>query len=78
MLARQAAARIGCIKKWARPWFLDHTHRRLRRRVNLHLAWESRANRETRWTAFQNDPAWQKVRDDSERDGRPTAFSALK
>jgi len=42
-----------------------------------------------RWTAFQNDPAWHKVRDDSERDGpivasinnqilTPTAFSALK
>jgi hypothetical protein len=53
------------------------------------LPWESLADRETRWTAFQNDPAWHKVRDDSERDGpivasisnqilAPTAFSALK
>ena len=33
------------------------------------LPWESLADRETRWTAFQNDPAWHKVRDDSERDG---------
>ena len=52
------------------------------------LAWESLADREARWTAFQNDPAWHKARDDSERDGpivasisnqilRPTAFSAL-
>ena len=53
------------------------------------LQWESLADRETRWTAFQNDPAWHKARDDSERDGpivatirsqilAPTAFSALK
>ena len=33
------------------------------------LQWESLADRETRWTAFQNDPAWHRVRDDSERDG---------
>ena len=53
------------------------------------LQWESLSDRETRWTAFVNDPAWHKVRDDSERDGpivanianqllTPTAFSALK
>ena len=53
------------------------------------LPWKSLADRETRWTAFQNDPSWHKVRDDSERDGplvasisnqilKPTAFSALK
>jgi hypothetical protein len=53
------------------------------------LQWESLADLETRWTAFLNDPAWHKVRDDSERDGpivanisnqllTPTAFSALK
>jgi hypothetical protein len=53
------------------------------------LAWESLADRERRWSAFQNDPAWQKAREDSERDGpivanvrnqilAPTAFSALK
>jgi len=53
------------------------------------LPWESLADREMRWTAFQNDPAWHKVRDDSERDGpivasisnqilTPTPFSALK
>ena len=53
------------------------------------LPWESLADRETKWTAFQNDPAWHKVRDDSERDGpivasinnqilTPTTFSALK
>jgi len=53
------------------------------------LPWESLADRETRWTAFLNDPAWQKVREESERAGpivanisnqflTPTAFSALK
>jgi hypothetical protein len=53
------------------------------------LTWDSLADRETRWTAFQNDPAWHKVREDSERDGpivasisnqilTPTPFSALK
>jgi hypothetical protein len=53
------------------------------------LPWESLTDRETRWTAFQNDPAWHKVRDDSERDRpivatisnqilMPTAFSAMK
>jgi heme-degrading monooxygenase HmoA len=52
------------------------------------LAWESLADRETRWAKFQNDPAWHKARDDSERDGpivasirnqilTPTAFSPL-
>ncbi len=52
-------------------------------------AWELLAERETKWTAFQNDPAWHKVRDDSERAGplvanianqilTPTDFSALK
>jgi hypothetical protein len=53
------------------------------------LAWESMAERETKWAAFVSDPAWHKVRDDSERDGlilanisnqllTPTAFSSVK
>jgi len=53
------------------------------------LSWASLADRETRWTAFQNDPAWKKAREESERDGpivanisnrilAPTSFSALK
>jgi NIPSNAP len=53
------------------------------------LQWASLADRETRWTAFQNDEAWHKARDESERDGPivetissrilvPTSFSALK
>ena len=53
------------------------------------IPWESLAERETKWTAFVNDPAWHKARDESERDGpivatlrneflTPTDFSALK
>jgi NIPSNAP len=53
------------------------------------LVWASLADRETKWNAFQADPAWHKARDDSEKDGpmianiksaflRPTAFSAMK
>ena len=53
------------------------------------LAWDSLADRETKWLAFQNDPAWKKARDESERDGpivasisnkilQPTGFSQLK
>ena len=53
------------------------------------LAWESLAEREAKWTAFQNDPAWIAARADSERDGPilanvhsqilvPTAFSSVK
>jgi hypothetical protein len=52
------------------------------------LPWESLADRETRWAAFANDPAWHQARDASERDGpivasignqilAPTSFSAL-
>jgi hypothetical protein len=52
------------------------------------LSWESLADREEKWNAFQADPAWHKARDDSEKDGpiianitssfmRPTAFSAM-
>ena len=53
------------------------------------LAWDSLAERERIWNAFQADPAWHKARDESEKDGpiianiksallRPTAFSAVK
>ncbi len=33
------------------------------------LAWESLAEREKKWNAFQADPEWQKARADSEKDG---------
>ena len=53
------------------------------------LAWESLADREKKWAAFQADPEWHKARDESEKDGllianikssflRPTAFSAIR
>ena len=53
------------------------------------LAWESLAERETKWGAFSTDPEWLSARAESERDGpivanikssilQPTAFSAVK
>ncbi|MGJ4885259.1 NIPSNAP family protein [Bradyrhizobium oligotrophicum] len=53
------------------------------------LAWESLAERETKWTKFMSDPDWISARAKSEEDGQivanitsqflvPTAFSALK
>ncbi|MCC7267675.1 MAG: NIPSNAP family protein [Caulobacteraceae bacterium] len=53
------------------------------------LAWESLADREARWGAFQSDPEWIAARADSEKDGpivanmdtrflSPTAYSAVK
>jgi hypothetical protein len=53
------------------------------------LAWESLAEREQKWTAFQADPEWIAKRAESERDGpiihtirnmilQPTAFSSVR
>ena len=53
------------------------------------LAWESLAEREAKWTAFQSDPEWIAKRAETERDGpivanivnsflQPTAFSSVK
>jgi hypothetical protein len=53
------------------------------------LQWESHADREKRFAAFQSDPEWIEARRKSEQDGplltsisntilAPTAFSALK
>lgn len=52
------------------------------------LVWESMAEREQKWTAFQSDPAWIAARKASEADGQivanvasslltPTKFSAI-
>jgi NIPSNAP len=52
------------------------------------LAWNSFADRETKWNAFLSDPEWLHARDESEKDGpivvcisnqilSPTSFSAL-
>jgi NIPSNAP len=53
------------------------------------LAWESLADREKKWTAFQSDPDWISARAKTEADGQivgnivsqllvPTSFSAVK
>jgi hypothetical protein len=53
------------------------------------LAWDSLAERDYKWAAFQADPEWQQKRAASEADGpivghitntilRPTSFSAVK
>ncbi len=53
------------------------------------LAWQSLAERETLWTAFQADPEWQAKRAETEKDGAivanivseflvPAAFSSVK
>jgi len=53
------------------------------------LAWESLADREKKWAAFQADPEWISARAKTEEDGQivanivsqllvPTAFSAVK
>ena len=53
------------------------------------LQWESMAERETKWTAFQSDQEWISARDETEKDGpiiasitnqflQPTSFSSVK
>ena len=53
------------------------------------LAWDSLADREQRWTAFQSDPEWIAKRAETEKDGAivanivsellvPTGFSSVK
>jgi hypothetical protein len=53
------------------------------------LAWESLAEREKKWAAFQSDPEWIAARADSEKDGpilthfsnsilHPTSFSSVR
>ena len=53
------------------------------------LAWDSLADRETKWAAFQADPEWLKKRAETEANGQivanisnqflqPTAFSAIR
>jgi hypothetical protein len=57
--------------------------------LHYFLAWESLAEREKKWAAFQADPAWHAARAESEKDGpivrtitnmilQPTAFSSVK
>lgn len=53
------------------------------------IAWESMAERERKWTAFQNDPEWIDAKASSEKNGpilanasnaflAPTSFSAIR
>lgn len=53
------------------------------------VAWESMAEREAKWNAFQSDPDWIAKRTETERDGQivltisnvflaPTVFSSVK
>ena len=53
------------------------------------LAWESLAERETKWAAFQSDQTWISARAETEKDGAivanivnellvPTSFSSVK
>jgi hypothetical protein len=53
------------------------------------LQWESLAERETKWAAFQTDPEWIEKRAETEKDGpivasvsnsflEPTSFSSVK
>ncbi len=53
------------------------------------LAWDSLAEREQKWTAFQKDPEWLAARAESENDGpilanvassilQPTSFSSVR
>lgn len=53
------------------------------------LEWDSMADRDTKWTAFQADPNWIAARAETEKDGQivgniasqfltPTAFSSVK
>jgi hypothetical protein len=57
--------------------------------LTYYLAWESLADREKKWAAFQTDPDWISARARTEADGQivgnivsqllvPTAFSSVK
>ena len=59
------------------------------RQLTYMLAWDSLAERETRWTAFVADPEWLAVAAESEKDGQlvenissellvPTNFSSVR
>ena len=57
--------------------------------LNYMLQWESLAERETKWNAFQTDPEWVAIRAETEKNGpivasisnqlwQPTPFSSAK
>jgi hypothetical protein len=68
---------------------LHHADRRVQPGADLFPAWESLADRETKWNAFAADPEWHAKRAETEKDGpivanvlvqmlTPTAFSSVK
>lgn len=57
--------------------------------LNYLLAYDDLAHRERAWTAFSNDPEWQRVREETQRDGpivararneiwQPTPYSPMR
>ena len=57
--------------------------------LNYLVQWESLAEREAKWNAFQSDPEWQAARAETEKNGQivanisnqfwqPTSFSSVK
>jgi hypothetical protein len=68
---------------------LHHSDRNLNQELTYFVAWDSLADREKKWTAFQADPDWIAGRAKSEEDGQiidnivsqllvPTSFSSVK
>ncbi len=68
---------------------LDHRDRRFEPGAALSAKWESLADREKKWNAFQADPEWHTKRAQTEANGaivarvensilQPTGFSAVK
>ena len=79
-----SAARAG-------PWgnAADNAQGTSNQELTYFVAWDSLADREKKWTAFQSDPDWIAGRAKSEEDGQiidnivsqllvPTAFSSVK
>ena len=81
----------------AHPLFLKHRFQVVgywteiigENKLSYLLGWNDMNERQEKWAAFQGDPEWARVREESEQDGplvariqnaiwRPTAFSPLK
>jgi len=69
--------------------FFHHAGRRIQSGTDVLAGWESLADREKKWAAFQSDPEWIIARAKTEEDGQivgnivnqllvPTAFSSVK
>ncbi len=70
--ARMAGATL---RLWAKHgirqagFFTDYIGDNCNTKLTYFLAWESLAERETKWNAFAADPEWIAARAESERDG---------